>query len=90
MLQSVRALVSRTKGGVVEDCPPELYACEVCGKLECASETWLKCRQRLAAAQFVKSGDRDALNELKQLQQTRDRELTCELSASDESCAMEG
>ena len=81
LLQRLRALTSRVKGGVVQDCPPELYACEVCGKLDCTSTTWLNCRQRLAAAQFMASGDRLALAELKRLRTARDRALQSEFPA---------
>ena len=67
LLKRLRALTCRVKGAIVQDCPPELYACELCGKLDCTNKEWLNCRQRLAAAQFVKFGDRQALSELRQL-----------------------
>jgi len=51
----LRSLVSRLKGIVVQDCPPELYACEVSGKLECNHSEWVNCKERLAAAEFMQS-----------------------------------
>ena len=75
MTKKLRTLASRVKGEIVKDVPPELYACEVCGRLDCRSEVWLNCRQRLAAAQFMKCGDRQALAELKRLSMERDHEL---------------
>ena len=56
--ERLRTLVSRVKGMVVQDCPPELYACEVCGKLECDHEEWANCKQRLTAAEFMRSHNR--------------------------------
>jgi hypothetical protein len=81
ILIKLRAFVSRAKGGIVQDCPPELCACEVCGKLECRNEVWLNCRQRLAAAQFIQTGDPQALAELKQLRMARDQALSCKSPA---------
>lgn len=45
----------RVKESIIEDCPPELYECEICRKLDCDSEEWLKCEKRLASARFMKS-----------------------------------
>jgi len=75
LMKKLGTLASKAKGEIVSDCPPELYACEVCGHLDCGSENWLNCRQRLAAAQFMKSGDRQALAELKQLRIAHDHAL---------------
>ena len=83
ILKRLHALASKAKGGIVQDCPPELYACEVCGKLDCTTEVWLNCPQRLAAAQYMKTGDRQALTELKQLRIARDHALGCKLSTPD-------
>jgi hypothetical protein len=63
----LRALMSRLKGAVVQDCPPELYACEVCGKLECDYAEWANCEKRIAAAEFVRSGNQQAVTRLKQI-----------------------
>ena len=79
----LRTLTSRVKGGLVQDCPPELFACEICGKRECTSETWLNCRQRLAAEQFLKSGDPQALAELERLRIARDQAIGCQQAAPD-------
>jgi hypothetical protein len=59
--------MSRLKSAVVQDCPPELYACEVCGKLECDEAEWTNCGKRLAAAEFMRSGNQQAATRLKQI-----------------------
>ena len=41
------------KKSVVDECPPELYACEVCGALECNNEKWLNCEKRIQARDFM-------------------------------------
>ena len=81
ILNKLRALASKAKGRVVQNCPPELYACEACGQFDCSNEAWLNCRQRLAAAQFMKTGDQQALAELRQLGMARDHGLCCKLPA---------
>jgi hypothetical protein len=48
--QSTRRAIGRIKRSIVRDCPPELYACEVCESLACSREEWLECEKRLAAA----------------------------------------
>lgn len=55
LTERVRQALKRLKGSIVQDCPPELYACEVCKKLECNNEEWLHCEKRLEAAEFMKS-----------------------------------
>jgi hypothetical protein len=72
-LSKLRALAGRLKHSIIQECPPENYACEICGHLDCGSEQWRTCRKRLAAAQFVKSGNLQALAELKQLRAEQDR-----------------
>ncbi len=37
------------KKSVVEEAPPKLYACEVCGKLEADNEKWQNCENRINA-----------------------------------------
>jgi hypothetical protein len=51
------AWVARVKRAIVQDCPPELYACEVCGRLECNDAQWVQCEQRIAAAEFMRSSN---------------------------------
>ncbi len=41
------------KKSVVDECPPELYACEVCGAPECSNEKWLNCEARKKARDFM-------------------------------------
>jgi hypothetical protein len=54
-------LMLRLKRAVVQDCPPELYACEVCGKIECDYAEWANCEKRIAAAEFIVSGNQQAI-----------------------------
>lgn len=51
------------KKSVVDECPPELYACEVCGELECDNEKWLKCETRIKARDFMLKGDKTAASQ---------------------------
>jgi hypothetical protein len=88
ILNKLRALASKAKGRIVQNCPPELYACEACGQLDCSNEAWLNCRHRLAAARFMKTGDQQALAELKQLRMARDHELRCKLPAMNKAGAV--
>ena len=41
------------KKSVVDECPPDLYACEVCGAQECDNDKWLKCETRIKARDFM-------------------------------------
>jgi hypothetical protein len=81
MLKNLRTMASGVINGIVQDVPPALFACEVCGALDCSNQEWINCRNRLAAAEFLKSGDRPALAELKRLQVDRDRALCPSLPA---------
>jgi len=63
----IRKLASKVRDAVVQDCPPELSACEVCGQLNCRSAEWLSCEKRLAACEFMRTGDPQALAKLKEL-----------------------
>ena len=71
----IRGLAARLKNALVQDCPPELYACEVCGQRQCSSARWMSCERRLAASEFMRTGNRQALAELKELYQEAGR--TC-------------
>ena len=82
IVKRLRSLVSKVTGGIVQDCPPELGACEVCGEQDCTSQMWLNCRHRLAAAQFMRSGDREALAELKELRGGGDPTGSCKTNGA--------
>lgn len=47
----------------VQDCPPSYYACEICDDLDCTSEKWIKCPNRLKAAEYMKAFEELPLNE---------------------------
>ena len=46
-------VLRKIKEAIVQDCPTEYYACEVCNDLDCTNEKWLKCQTRLEAAEFM-------------------------------------
>jgi len=50
----LRGLVDRLKQSVVQPIPPELEACEVCGKLDCSQDEWGRCQQRIAVEKFTR------------------------------------
>ena len=66
-------LISRVKRWVVQPVPPELEACEVCGKLRCADDEWKSCEKRIATAEFIRTGDEAALNRLEQAYRSANR-----------------
>lgn len=59
-------LLSWVRRSLIQPVPPELEACEVCGKLRCPDDEWKSCERRLATAEFVRTGDRAALDRLEQ------------------------
>ena len=54
LVEAVKQTVRKIKNSIIQPCPPELYACEVCGKLECDNEEWLNCERRLRVATETK------------------------------------
>lgn len=54
--------LAKIKNSIIQDCPPELNACEICRKLECNDEEWLNCEKRLQFAEFTKSPATDPLS----------------------------
>lgn len=59
---------ARLHGAILQDCPPELAACQVCNRPHCANETWLNCERRLAAQRYLATGDQSAVERLRQQQ----------------------
>ena len=53
LLAKARQSFGRLRMCVVQPCPPELYACEACHKLECDDEEWLHCEKRLGSAESM-------------------------------------
>jgi hypothetical protein len=43
------------KASIVQDCPAELFACEVCDNLDCTDEEYSHCGRRLAVARYVEA-----------------------------------
>jgi hypothetical protein len=68
----IRSLAFTFRNAMVQDCPSELYACEVCGQLNCSSNKWVSCEKRLLAAEYMQTGDREALVHLKESYQGAD------------------
>ena len=44
-------------GAFVQECPPEIAACEVCRRLRCESPEWIACERRLKAEHYLRTGD---------------------------------
>ncbi len=55
LADKIRSFWRRAQRSIIDDCPPELYACEVCGKEACDTQEWLSCETRLAAAEYMKA-----------------------------------
>ena len=53
LLERVKQTLRRCKDSIIQPCPPELYACEVCDQSECDHEKWQKCEHRLKVAAEV-------------------------------------
>lgn len=62
-------LKQRVVGAVIQDCPVEMCACEACGRLQCTRAEWVRCGKRLATADYLRDGNRDALALLMQIHQ---------------------
>lgn len=65
-LEAWLRLFGRRQTEIVQECPPELAACEVCRRLQCGNDEWLACENRLAAERLLRAGDRAGLETLKQ------------------------
>jgi hypothetical protein len=57
-------LKTKVVGAIVQDCPPELYACEVCGHLKCDNQKWVECERRLRGVRFLQTGQSRATEDL--------------------------
>jgi len=49
---------SKIKQAFIQECPPEIYACEICKEPECNNEKWISCQKRQKSAQYMESLDR--------------------------------
>jgi hypothetical protein len=50
-----RGLYNKVKDSILQDCPSDIYACEICDDLDCTNEKWLSCPIRLDAAEFMEA-----------------------------------
>jgi hypothetical protein len=55
--EKINQAFGRVKASIIQDCPPELIECQVCGKPECSSEEWLNCEKRLASSRLIRSSE---------------------------------
>jgi len=69
-------LISRVKRALIQPVPPELEACEVCGKLQCSDAEWKSCEKRIATAEYIRTGDEAALMRMKQAYERPSPEIT--------------
>jgi hypothetical protein len=52
-------------GAFVQECPPEIAACEVCRRLRCESPEWIACERRLKAEHYLRAGDHASVEGLR-------------------------
>lgn len=83
IVKKLSALASNARAAIVQDCPPELSACEVCGEFECSSEEWLHCSRRLEVAQRMNSAAGEALADAGPLRTAGERAPCCKVQAGD-------
>ena len=83
IVKKLSALASNAKDAIIQDCPPELSACEACGEYECSSEEWLHCRRRLEVAQRMNSADGKAIADADALGTAGERAPCCKVQAGD-------
>jgi hypothetical protein len=38
---------------VIQDVPPEMYACEICRRTDCSQDEWIVCENRIAHAKCL-------------------------------------
>jgi hypothetical protein len=38
---------------VIQEVPPELYACEICRRTDCSQDEWIVCENRIAHAKCL-------------------------------------
>lgn len=57
---------ARLHSAVLQDCPPELAACQVCNRPHCPNDAWLKCERRLAAQRYLEAGDKAGVQRLRE------------------------
>jgi hypothetical protein len=59
LIKRVKRSIRDLKDSIIQPCPPELYACEVCGERECDDEKWRNCEHRLKVADQVRAAEAD-------------------------------
>ena len=51
-------ILKNIKNSFIQECPPELYACEICKKLDCNNAEWIECQERQKSAEFMETLDK--------------------------------
>jgi hypothetical protein len=59
----LRDLLRRIGDGIVQDVPPELYACEICRETRCDQDQWIVCENRIAHAKCLEALQKKGLDE---------------------------
>ncbi len=59
LLKRAKRALRSLKDSIIQPCPPELYACEVCDERECDDEKWQTCEHRLKVAAQVRAAEAD-------------------------------
>lgn len=51
----LKRVLQRIGESIARDVPPELAACELCNKTECAHDEWIECDNRIAHAKCLEA-----------------------------------
>ena len=78
LLKRAKQTLRRCKDSIIQPCPPQLHACEVCDRLECDNEKWQQCEHRLKVASEVIAAETQC--PLKQYEDS-----SCETASEDDS-----
>ena len=62
LLKRAKRVLRSLKDSIIQPCPPELYACEVCDERECDDEKWQTCEHRLKVAAQVRAAEAELKN----------------------------
>jgi len=46
-------MLQRIGGCIARDAPPDIAACEICRKIQCANDEWIVCERRIAHAKCL-------------------------------------
>jgi len=49
----LKRLLQAISQHVIQEVPPEMYACEICRRTDCAQDEWIVCENRIAHAKCL-------------------------------------